>query len=266
MEDYSKPLFEQLKELEDLIAKLERDIKKHGKIPDGKMYVKGSHGYPQYYFQDNQTFEKHYLHSSDGKLIAKLAQYDYDQKALDHIKKMKAQLYRFLLSYDVNSIPAIYDKLCPGRKSLVTPVLPSDAEYIQNWLEEHPGGQNPYPEPGKYLTERGEIVRSKSEKILADLFHQANILYQYEPSRELRGYQIIYPDFILLNVKKRKTMYWEHFGLLDDVDYAQKALKKLGLYEKNGFLLGKDLIISTESTEGSLDIQEIKNKIDLFLS
>ena len=266
MEDYSKPLLKQLKELEDVIAKLEKSSKKHGKLPNGRLYVKGSHGYPQYYFQDNLTSEKRYLHASDSKLIKQLVQAEYEEKALDHLRKMKALLYRFLHSYNVNSIYALYDSLCPGRRSLVNPVLPDNDSYVQTWLEQHPGGQNPYPETGKYLTERGELVRSKSEKILADLFYKTNIPYQYEPLLELNNFQTIYPDFILLNVNKRKTTYWAHFGLLDDIDYAQKAFKKLELYEQNGILLGKDLIISLESSEKTLNMHDAKNKIDTFLS
>lgn len=266
MQDFSKQLYEQLNELEELLSMSEKAMRKLTRLPQGRMFVKGSHGYPQYYFQDAKTAQIRYLHSSENKLITQLAQLDYERKLTSLLKKQKSILSHFLSTYDVNSIHALYDNLCLARKSIVTPVLLSDDAYVKSWLEEHPGNQNPYPEPGKYLTERGESVRSKSEKIIADELYKADIPYQYEPALELNGYNTIYPDFVVLNVKRRKTIYWEHFGLLDDMDYAQKGLRKIELYEKNGLFLGTDLILSMESTDETLDIRKIQEKIELYLS
>lgn len=51
------------------------------------------------------------------------------------------------------------------------------------------------------LTEKGERVRSKSEKILADYFYRKNILYKYEKTLYLKGYGTVYPDFTFLSRK-----------------------------------------------------------------
>lgn len=266
MQDYSKELYEQLNELEELLAASEKNIRKFTRMPQGRMIVKGSHGYPQYYFQDSQTAQVRYMHSSEKKLITQLAQLDYERKLTTLLKRLTKNLGQFLSTYDVNSIQALYNNLCLARRSIVTPIFPNDEAFIEAWLEEHPGEQNPYPELGKYLTERGEFVRSKSEKIIADELYKANIPYQYESALELNGYNTIYPDFVVLNVKRRKTLYWEHFGLLDDLDYAQKGFRKIELYEKNGLYLGTDLILSTESSDESLNIYGIQEKIKLYLS
>ncbi len=266
MQDYSKQLYEQLNELEELLSTSEKNTRKLTRLPQGQMYVKGSHGYPQYYFRDAQTAQIRYLHSSENKLITQLAQLDYERKLTSLLKNQKKILGQFLAKYDVTSIQALYDNLCPARKTIVTPIILSDEAYVKSWLEECPGEQNPYPELGKYLTERGESVRSKSEKIIADELYKAKIPYQYEPALDLNGYKTIYPDFIVLNVRKRKTMYWEHLGLLDDMDYAQKSFRKIDLYEKNGLFLGTDLILSMESLDETLDIRIIQEKIKLYLS
>ena len=65
------------------------------------------------------------------------------------------------------------------------------------------------------LTAKGERVRSKSEKILADYFYSRKIPYHYEKPLHLRGYGIVYPDFTLLSRKTRREVYWEHEGLVE---------------------------------------------------
>lgn len=52
------------------------------------------------------------------------------------------------------------------------------------------------------LTNRGERVRSKSEKIIADCFFRKGIPYKYECPLYLKGLGIIYPDFTILSKKQ----------------------------------------------------------------
>ena len=47
-------------------------------------------------------------------------------------------------------------------------------------------------------TERGERVRSKSEKIIADKLFLQNIPYHYERPIYLKGFGMVYPDFCCL--------------------------------------------------------------------
>ena len=84
------------------------------------------------------------------------------------------------------------------------------------------------------VTDRGERVRSKSEKILADYFYRQGIPYKYECPLYLKGFRQVYPDFTFLSRRTGKEIYWEHHGRLDDPLYAQNMVKKLQAYEKNG--------------------------------
>ncbi len=54
------------------------------------------------------------------------------------------------------------------------------------------------------ITEKGERVRSKTEKMLADFFYRKEILYRYEKPLYLKGYGIVYPDFAFFSEKKAK--------------------------------------------------------------
>ena len=87
------------------------------------------------------------------------------------------------------------------------------------------------------LTEKGESVKSKSEKIIADKLNMMNIPYCYEVPLYLKGYGYVKPDFKVLNVATRKEYYWEHYGMMDNKDYIIKALKKkkpVGFLQANG--------------------------------
>ena len=39
-----------------------------------------------------------------------------------------------------------------------------------------------------------------------------------------------YPDFLCLNLRTREEFCWEHFGLMDDEEYANNAAGKINHY------------------------------------
>ncbi len=85
--------------------------------------------------------------------------------------------------------------------------------------------------------------------------------FQYEARLELFDGYSIYPDFVVLNVRKRKTIYWEHLGLISDPEYARKNYLKIQMYEKGGFEIGDNLIITMESDIYKFDVRDIERKI-----
>lgn len=115
------------------------------------------------------------------------------------------------------------------------------------------------------ITEKGERVRSKSEKILADYFYRNNIIYKYEKPLFLKGYGTVYPDFTFLSRKTGEEIYWEHEGMMDKSDYAKTAVKKLESYQKNGIYLGERLIATFETEQTLLNSQIIEQLVKKYL-
>ena len=76
-----------------------------------------------------------------------------------------------------------------------------------------------------HKTSRGELVRSKSEVIIANLLNNAGLDYTYEEELVLADGSKKYPDFVIR--KNGKIFYWEHLGMLQKEDYA-----KLGKQEE----------------------------------
>ena len=94
------------------------------------------------------------------------------------------------------------------------------------------------------------------------MFHY-NIIYLYEAPLKLKN-KTIYPDFKLLDLKRRRTVYWEHFGMMDRPEYAEAAVRKIMEYEAEGLLLGNQLIITMETTEKPLNIEDVERILKQF--
>lgn len=233
-------------------------------LPSGKIRGSICHGSPQFYLtrsgEKDQYLNKNYLPS-----IQYAVKQEYHEKMAAALIRREKALLRLSKTLEETEPASVYEKMSVAKKLLVAPIVSSEEDYIQKWLEEHPGNQNPYPEDCNYTTNRGEKVRSKSEKILADLFYSYQIPYQYEPMLTLPSGKTLYPDFALLNTTTKKTLYWEHLGLVDQDTYLQRNIQKIQQYEVNGILLGETLITSFESTSVPLNTKILDQKIRTFL-
>jgi hypothetical protein len=260
MENYANQLRNQSKYLESLIQQVDRHIRACT-VPEHQKICVTNHKKSFQYYDVDKDGKRTYLKKENMAMVAAVAQRDYDRAVMKTLLDTRYLIERFLRKYDVDAIENVYNKLCDARKVLVTPIIKPDEEFIQSWKQTHIGGKNEYPASVTFLTEQGENVRSKSEKILADLFLKYGIPYTYEPQLCLENGKCFYPDFALLNVRTRKTIYWEHFGLISDGEYAKKTLQKLSLYEESGLVVGEDLLFSMESEVMPLNITLLEQKI-----
>lgn len=241
-----------------------RILSSYRDVMDYRLVTSKSNGHFQYSYRDADN-KLIYIKSKDIELAKRLAEKEYYVKVQSKLLSQRYAINKFLAVYDKSAVYKVYDDICEGRKALFKSVYKSDEEYIEAWMEAHQGNQNTLEATVKYTTNKGELVRSKSEKILADLFNKHGVPYQYEPRVELKDGKVCYPDFILLNVKERKTYYWEHFGLASDKEYSEKNLDKLCRYEQSGMIIGDNLIVSMESVGTQLDMISIEAKIKKYL-
>ena len=68
----------------------------------------------------------------------------------------------------------------------------------------------------------------------------------------------LYPDFTILDMKNRIEIYWEHRGMMDNEEYAAKTVARLKMMMKNGICVGKNLIITEETSTNPLGTDEIE--------
>ena len=126
-------------------------------------------------------------------------------------------------------------------------------------------GKEFYEGVPEFYTTKGERVRSKSELIIADLLEKEGVPYRYEYPIYLKGLGKIYPDFTVLNVRKRKTIYWEHLGMMDDSEYVDRALKKIATYEQNGIFPGENLVLTYETRTNPINQKMVMLMIQHYL-
>ena len=267
-------LQEELHRLDRLVKINEANLKKLKNIDSSQPLISSSsHGCPQFKIRGDSyssTTEdiyggRTYVRKADLAPIKKLVQKQYEEKLNKALLANRYRLAKFIKNYDYDFVDQIYQKSAFARKQYISPIIEPKDDFIKAWLESHPGGQNPYDDPPELETQRGDFVRTKSEKILADTFYNLGIPYQYEPAFVLSNGYCKYPDFILLNVIHRKTYYWEHMGLTDEHGYATKNFRKLAIYERNGLVLGDNLILSLETEDMPLDMKMVQRKIQDYL-
>ena len=114
--------------------------------------------------------------------------------------------------------------------------------------------KKPFKERCRYLTVNGELVRSRAERKIANELLQAGIVYQYEQPIWINHVKVL-PDFVIQY--KGKIYIWEHLGMLDIPEYAEKWRRKKHFYSKIGFQEGINLIVTTEKNIDSLSIARI---------
>jgi len=119
----------------------------------------------------------------------------------------------------------------------------------------------PFAEHLIHRTTRGELVRSKSEIVIANLLYAAGLDYAYE--RPLTGNAIagtVHPDFTFID-PTGDVIVWEHLGMLDRDDYRTSWENRKTWYQANGFKLGENLFTSDE-TGGALDSSLLNAQVE----
>ncbi|MBN2003836.1 MAG: ATP-dependent DNA helicase RecQ [Anaerolineae bacterium] len=79
-----------------------------------------------------------------------------------------------------------------------------------------------------YRTLSGDMVRSKSEVIIANILYQSGVPFTYEVLLHGPDGKTYLPDFTV--EWQGQTYYWEHLGMLETFDYQQKWEKKKAWY------------------------------------
>ena len=102
----------------------------------------------------------------------------------------------------------------------------------------------------------GDMLRSKSEVIIANLLHERQIPFRYEEPLFAGDGTLRLPDFTL--TWRGETYYWEHLGLLDLKDYAEHWEVKRAWYKR--WFPGQ-LLITEEGAQLSRDAQAVIERL-----
>ena len=260
------PLEQQLSIIEQCIAEARSSLLK---APMGYLTVQKCGNSAQFLYRPTtENANRQYIRKSNLSFVQALAQKDYDSSFLRIAQKQKDRLQKLLSKGSVQSASIMYhvlahpyEKLSPERRSLVTPYILPDDLYIQSFLNTSYEKKGFSEDAPIIMTEKGERVRSKSEKIIADTLNHLGIPYLYEYPLYLQRSGWVSPDFTLLDIRERTIVILEHFGMMQDPSYAAKTLLKRDSYICDGYFPGADLLITCEGGGQVLDIKNLERII-----
>ena len=256
-----------LKEIEEEIRKLKKvheELNKELENPQKEVLCcrHKNKGF-QYYIAEK------YQGKNKMKMVKKLAEEDYSKHLRNAVFETIKKLEKVRKIYSEEVLGNAYMKLHEGKRALITNRFPTFEELKKELLDAE---YDPLPfsadNDTEYFTNKGERVRSKSEKIIADELLYQQIPYRNEMPLVLRerGKQVqIRPDFTVISPSERKIKYIEHLGMLDSSGYYIKTLNKLDLYEKNGLLIGRDVILTHETSYAPFSTETLKKYIDTMI-
>lgn len=279
--------------LEDVVVQLsalsQRIFRSKAKKQQGSLRIAINKGTPQYYHitTKGDTNGK-YIPKSDSKLISSLAQKEYLEKCNRIIERQQKALARFLKDFHPEDIIAVHTNLTEAKRRFVTPLLLTDEEFAAQWQAKPYSGKFFAKDTPEHFTNSGLRVRSKSEVIIAECLARHNIPFRYEapleliigdtssitaetPTNNIRRRTLnqdadlmqskavtFYPDFTCLNKRTRQEFIWEHFGMMDNPNYARNAIEKQRSYAAAGYIPGINFVATTETTDLPLNIPYIE--------
>lgn len=206
------------------------------------------------------------------------------EKELETARKNLALIERVLEAYREDDLLALLEQLPkayrgvpwdpeargPGASSghasgaLVSEAELSDREWVEANTERNPN----FPEHRNVRTSFGLMVRSKSERLIAEYLWRSGLPFRYEPEIELiDGDRIMkwYPDF-QIRIGRELTIFWEHLGKMDDPDYIARNLPKLKVIFENGAHIGGQLVLTMEEKAHPLDVSYVIAQVEMLKS
>ena len=243
-------LIRRKKYLEKVRSDLEKRI---ARAPEGSLVITKKEGSSSAGFYHALAGSgRTYLNRTKKAFIRDLAQKEYDQKALRLVNKELAAL-RAVLEYCESPKLEDASELClQEKREYIAPVILSDEEFRDAWLARQYDKKDPDDGKHVYPTEKGDKVCSKSEAMEADYMYHHAISYLYEKRLALtdHGRPVWrYPDFTILDPVTREEVIFEHFGMVDDEEYASNMFAKIRLYEENGYVIGENFLFTFETKE-----------------
>lgn len=239
---------------------------------DGKYYYKHT------YIENDKKIKRGITGQDD--LIKQLARKEYVAKTIVQLDRTIGLLRDTIEKYHVLSqeeilasmskayrtLPQEYFAL-PAKKSIdgINPLaIINDSDYMPQvraklWAEQPYTKSDFKPEELIHVTTLGEMMRSKSEVLIAEQYYSLGIDFRYEEVIRVGRYEFA-PDFGFLG-KNGKPFFHEHAGMMCEAKYRARHEWKMARYQEAGIVPWKNLII-TYDYDDHINMQEIRAIIE----
>lgn len=257
----SETLRERLCELENVLKKKKEGYKKNSAerlriIKKGKTFQ---------FYKIEKGKKSIYLPKKNWNEIKRLAQKSYEKKVVSKLERQIKLLKGTIKKLEIHNIEKVYERASNERKKLISPVTFPEELIKEKWEQIKYTKKEFWNNSTEFFTSKNERVRSKSELIIAECLIKNNILFHYEYPIKINN-AVFYPDFCCYNINKRKNIFWEHFGMMDNLEYLNKAIEKIKFYQENNFQIGTDVVFTMESSSVPISSKQIEKVINLYFT
>ena len=256
-------LYRRQKKLKSIISFCRNWLKS---APEGTLIVSRRKGVNYYYKRNGR--KRIYISARTGlNTIKVLAVKNYYQKVIEKAETEMKLINKLIRQKQNNPITSAYDKLHPAKKAFIEPFELTVEQQKEKWLsKEYPPFED---QDGNFrvATKRGDYVRSRGERLIANMLYDNKIPYKYEIIHQASNGERLRPDFQVMNPRTGELFIWEHFGMMDNPNYVNKSMmKKLGIYAIDGIYPGNSLITTFEDKTYILEESLVKRIIKEKLS
>lgn len=230
-------------------------------LPEGNFICSQNGNRYKWYQSDGH--KKTYIPKKNRKLAEELAMKRYLSLLLEDLEKEKLAIEFYLRHYSLSSKAEQLLNNSSEYQKLLSPYFKPMSQELTEWMNELYERNTICPEHLVHKSISGNILRSKSEAMIDMLLYMHHIPFRYECALSL-GKTSIFPDFTIRHPKTSEFYYWEHFGMMDDMNYSGKAYSKLHLYNSHGIIPSIQLITTYETKEHPLTVEVIEKIIEHY--
>ncbi len=231
--------------------------------PEGVLRVKRDRDYTKLFMvrKTPSGTKTTYIRKKDRKLAETLAMKMFKRQLIQNLHEELMATNAYLRHLPKKTAYDLFGK-SPEFKELLEPVLPETINHSK-WAGSDYVRSSKHPERLIFPTMKGDMVRSKSEAMIADELYRRGIPYRYECLTDIGGYEV-YPDFTVIDPETGVVYIWEHFGRMDDPEYVEKFLWKIYLYVHNGYIPTVNFISTFENGANPLTQVGVVETIDRY--
>jgi len=255
-----------LRDLESQKRTIKKYQEEKRKLPLGALSAsekKGRKYYTKITFHRGKRRVK-YLGGAGHPEVQRLQKRYFLEKAVSAMKKNIDLMENFIRNYqsvDPNQMQKTFPKAYQS--------LPEACFHTAGVFDLEKWGSQPYvkstknPELLTQITTKGDLVRSKSEVIIANALNARGLSYRYEELCNINGYTKA-PDFRIIHPKSGRIIYWEHCGLITDYGYLRDTYHRIYDYIRQEIVPGDNLILTFDDAAGNINSFTIERIIELW--
>ena len=211
-------------------------------------------------YMRNGKLHSYKLGGADNEEVIRIKQAKFDKEMLRVLKIDRALLQKVagkFIPYDPDAIDETLKPVYRDKTGLVNKA-PGNVD-MKVW--DRIIKKNGYQMSDKpNIAPDGMETRSKSEIIVYGILKGYGLAVKYDFEIALMdetGHEVaVSPDFIIL-CNDGRLIIIEHLGLMDDIQYLDKKIKRIHLYQINGYKLNDNLFLTSDYAKGKIDARVI---------